>query len=57
MQGFLPVKTDIRPPPPAPPGMNLPVNPGAAEANRAYIEMLRRAAERGNPIRPMLLPR
>ena len=59
MQGFLPVKTDIRPPPPAPPGMNLPVNPGAAEANRAYIEMLRRAAERGNPIRPAasILPR
>jgi hypothetical protein len=59
MQGFLPVKTDIRPPPPAPPGMNLPVNPGAAEANRAYIEMLRRAAASGNPIRPAasILPR
>jgi hypothetical protein len=59
MQGFLPVKTDIRPPPPAPPGMNLPVNPGAAEANRAYIEMLRRAAASGNPIRPAasMLPR
>ena len=59
MQGFLPVKTDIRPPPPAPAGMNLPVNPGAAEANRAYIEMLRRAAARGNPIRPAasILPR
>ena len=57
MQGFLPVKTDIRPPPPAPAGMNLPVNPDAAEANRAYIEMLLRAAASGNPIRPMLLPR
>jgi hypothetical protein len=58
MQGFVPVM-DIRPPPPAPAGMNLPVNPGAAEANRAYIEMLRRAAERGNPIRPAasILPR
>ena len=58
MQGFLPVM-DIRPPPPAPAGMNLPVNPGAAEANRAYIEMLRRAAASGNPIRPAasILPR
>jgi hypothetical protein len=58
MQGFLPVM-DIRPPPPAPAGMNLPVNPGAAEANRAYIEMLRRAAASGNPIRPAasMLPR
>ena len=58
MQGFAPVM-DVRPPPPAPAGMNLPVNPGAAEANRAYIEMLRRAAARGNPIRPAasMLPR
>ena len=58
MQGFQPVM-DIRPPPPAPAGMNLPVNPGAAEANRAYIEMLRRAAASGNPIRPAasMLPR
>jgi hypothetical protein len=58
MQGFQPVM-DISAPPPAPAGMNLPVNPGAAEANRAYIEMLRRAAASGNPIRPAasMLPR
>jgi hypothetical protein len=58
MQGFQPVM-DISAPPPAPAGMNLPVNPGAAEANRAYIEMLRRAAASGNPIRPAasILPR
>ena len=58
MQGFQPVM-DISAPPPAPAGMNLPVNPGAAEANRAYIEMLLRAAASGNPIRPAasMLPR
>jgi len=59
MQGFLPVKTDIRPPPPAPPGMATPPNAGVAAANQAYIEMLRRAAASGNPIRPAasMLPR
>ena len=59
MQGFLPVKTDIRPPRPAPPGMATPPNAGVAAANQAYLEMLRRAAESGNPIRPAasMLPR
>jgi len=58
MQGFLPVM-DIRPPPPAPPGMATPPNAGVAAANQAYIEMLRRAAASGNPIRPAasMLPR
>ena len=58
MQGFLPVM-DIRPPPPAPPGMATPPNAGVAAANQAYLEMLRRAAESGNPIRPAasILPR
>lgn len=58
MPDFQPVM-DISPPPPAPAGMNLPVNPDAAEANRAYIEMLLRAAASGNPIRPAasMLPR
>ena len=59
MQGFLPVKTDIRPPRPAPPGMATPPNAGVAAANQAYLEMLRRAAASGNPIRPAasILPR
>jgi hypothetical protein len=58
MQGFVPVM-DIRPPPPAPPGMATPPNAGVAAANQAYIEMLRRAAASGNPIRPAasMLPR
>ena len=58
MQGFVPVM-DIRPPPPAPPGMATPPNAGVAAANQAYLEMLRRAAASGNPIRPAasMLPR
>jgi hypothetical protein len=57
MPDFQPVMNIL--PPPVPIGMNLPVNPDAAEANRAYIEMLLRAAASGNPIRPAasMLPR
>jgi len=62
--GRVPPMPDFQPvmdilPPPVPIGMNLPVNPDAAEANRAYIEMLLRAAASGNPIRPAasMLPR
>jgi len=63
--GRIPPMVDFPPlrgvtnPPPAPIGMNLPVNPDAAQTNRAYIEMLRRAAASGNPIRPAasILPR
>ncbi|MGA0926997.1 MAG: hypothetical protein ACO3RW_07350 [Burkholderiaceae bacterium] len=56
MQGFTPV-FDISNPPPPPMGSATPPNAGVAAANQAYIEMQRRAAARGNPIRPMLLPR
>lgn len=58
MRDFAPVM-DIRPPPPAPPGMATPPNADVAAANQAYIEMLRRAAASGNPIRPAasMLPR
>jgi hypothetical protein len=58
MQGFSPLM-DISAPPPAPPGMATPPNAGVAAANQEYLEMLRRAIERGNPIRPAasILPR
>jgi len=59
MQGFTPV-FDISNPPRPPVGMASPPNAGVAAANRAYIDMMARAAARGNPIRPaasILLPR